>query len=158
MLSQLTLDIGYAATNITGDITVACMSANVVTAIASSAVQSGVIQLWSGAISAIPAGYVICDGNNSTPNLTGKIIAHADADAAGTRNVGSTGGADTHTLTEAELASHTHSYTNTQQNGNQSSGTTYAASRYGATTGAAGSGNAHANVQAYHALAYIMKT
>ena len=56
---------------------------------------SGVIVMWSGAISAIPTGWVICDGTNSTPNLTDRFVIHADADAAGTNNVGDSGGAST---------------------------------------------------------------
>ena len=34
---------------------------------------TGAIILWSGAANAIPTGYVLCDGNNSTPNLEGKF-------------------------------------------------------------------------------------
>jgi len=40
-------------------------------------VLSGMILLWSGAIVDIPTGYVLCDGNNGTPNLTSRFIVGA---------------------------------------------------------------------------------
>ena len=72
-----------------------------------AALPSGVIVMWSGAISAIPTGWVICDGNNGTPNLTDRFVIHADADSGGTNDVGDTGGSNT--IAEAQLPSHTHS-------------------------------------------------
>lgn len=39
-----------------------------------TAVPSGAIVMWSGTIANIPSGWVICDGNNSTPNLSDKFI------------------------------------------------------------------------------------
>lgn len=119
---------------------------------------SGGIILWSGAISAIPSGWVICDGNNSTPNLTDRFVIHADADAAGTRNVGDTGGAMTHTLTTAELASHNHSLRRVAGSGSAYCYTGLLAYTTDQTTGNAGSGSAHSILNKYHALAYIMKT
>jgi len=38
---------------------------------------SGVICMWYGALNEIPGGYVICDGNNGTPDLRGKFIRAA---------------------------------------------------------------------------------
>lgn len=73
-------------------------------------IPAGVIVMWSGAVSAIPSGWVICDGTNSTPDLTDRFVVHADADASGTRNVGDTGGANTVTLATGNLPSHTHSF------------------------------------------------
>lgn len=74
-----------------------------------NSVPSGVILMWSGAVSAIPTGYVICDGNNGTPNLTDRFVIHADADSGGTRNVGDTGGASTHSHADTLAApAHTH--------------------------------------------------
>lgn len=72
------------------------------------AVPVGVIVLWSGAVSAIPTGWAICDGANGTPNLTGRFIVHADADAAGTYNVAGTGGAATDAITTSSNGAHTH--------------------------------------------------
>ena len=69
-----------------------------------SGIPSGCIVMWSGAIAAIPATWYLCDGNNSTPNLADKFIRSGSG-------VGSTGGADTVSLSTAELASHTHTQT-----------------------------------------------
>ncbi len=51
---------------------------------------SGLIVMWHGLIANIPAGYIICDGNNSTPNLLAKFVEGVAT--AGT-NPGATGGA-----------------------------------------------------------------
>ena len=79
-----------------------------------AAMPQGGIILWSGAISAIPTGWYLCDGANSTPDLTDRFVIHADADAASTHDVGDTGDgsgtSDGHALTEAELAAHDHNY------------------------------------------------
>ncbi len=37
-------------------------------------IPTGVIVMWSGSILAIPTGWLICDGNNGTPNLYDKFI------------------------------------------------------------------------------------
>ena len=52
----------------------------------------GGIIMWSGAISAIPSGWFLCNGTLGTPDLTDRFVIHADADAAGTNNVGEKGG------------------------------------------------------------------
>ena len=76
-----------------------------------SLVPSGVIVMWSGSVASIPSGWYLCDGTNGTPNLTGRFVVHADADAAGTYNVGDTGGADSVTLDTTQIPSHTHTGT-----------------------------------------------
>lgn len=35
------------------------------------------IVIWAGAIVDIPAGWVLCDGNNNTPDLRGKVVIGA---------------------------------------------------------------------------------
>ena len=35
---------------------------------------SGMIMIWSGSIANIPSGWLLCDGNNGTPNLSGKFV------------------------------------------------------------------------------------
>jgi hypothetical protein len=40
-------------------------------------IPSGTIALWSGSITSIPSGWVICDGNNGTPNLQGLFLVGA---------------------------------------------------------------------------------
>ena len=58
-------------------------------------VPSGCILIWSGAANAIPTGYVICDGNNSTPDLRDRFVIGANNNYA----VDATGGATTDTVT-----------------------------------------------------------
>ena len=73
-------------------------------------VPSGGIIMWSGSVASVPSGWYLCDGTNGTPNLTGKFIVHADADSGGTYAPGDTGGADSVTLTEAQIPGHTHTF------------------------------------------------
>jgi hypothetical protein len=53
----------------------------------------GIICLWSGTISEIPIGWVLCDGNNGTPDLTDKFILGVSDSS---EDPGSTGGQQTH--------------------------------------------------------------
>ena len=48
------------------------------------------IVIWAGTIANIPAGFVICDGNNSTPNLLTRFL---EGVATAATNPGATGGA-----------------------------------------------------------------
>tara|TARA_B100001059_G_C17838207_1_gene589752 strand:+ start:1047 stop:2099 length:1053 start_codon:yes stop_codon:yes gene_type:complete len=68
-------------------------------------IPTGLIAMWSGTNASIPSGWNLCDGNNSTPNLTDRFILGR---AAGT-NTGGTGGANTVTISNNHLPSHTHS-------------------------------------------------
>ncbi|MCK5590608.1 MAG: hypothetical protein KAI72_01510 [Candidatus Pacebacteria bacterium] len=122
--------------------------------------QTGMILLWSGAITAIPTGWVICDGNNSTPNLTDRFVIHADSDSGGTRDVGGTGGANTHTLTVAEMPPHGHpeTYMDNSGGGTVSPAQTQTGATQSFTSDSVGGGAAHNNMPKYYALAYIMKT
>lgn len=65
---------------------------------------SGMIILWSGSADNIPDGWVLCDGNNNTPNLTDRFVLGAGAQY----EVGATGGEESHTLTIDEMPSHNH--------------------------------------------------
>lgn len=125
-------------------------------------VISGTIRLWKGAIANIPAGYVLCDGANLTPDLLDKFVIHADADAAGTRNVNDVGGAQTHTLSIFQLTNHLHSqYSSSGVDGDKamaSASVNKACNMTGCNTGGSGGGGAHNNMPSFMALAYIMKT
>ena len=72
---------------------------------------TGAIIMWSGLIGDVPAGWVVCDGNNGTPNLTDRFIVGA----GGSLGVvaGATGGSHTVTLSASNLPSHTHTYSGT---------------------------------------------
>jgi|15BtaG_2_1085339.scaffolds.fasta_scaffold24420_2 hypothetical protein len=139
-------------------------------------VPSGIISMWSGAAAAIPSGWVLCDGNNSTPNLVGKFIK-------GGSTAGTTGGSNTHshshtlsagshTLSTSEMPSHTHTCPerSTASGGNQKaadvSGNQDNLTR---TSGSTGGGGSHShslsgsiangsNEPAYYELCYIMKS
>jgi hypothetical protein len=63
---------------------------------------SGMIVLWSGATDAIPTGWVLCNGSNSTPDLRNRFVVGA----GDTYSVNATGGS-----ADATLVSHTHSAT-----------------------------------------------
>ena len=52
-------------------------------------VPSGAIVIWSGAITDIPEGWVLCDGNNGTPNLLDKFVKCVPDSST---NPGATGG------------------------------------------------------------------
>ena len=69
----------------------------------SDIVPSGVICIWSGNQNNIPSGWALCDGNNGTPNLSNKFVL-----GYGTKSCGSTGGAETVSLSTANMPSHSH--------------------------------------------------
>ena len=126
---------------------------------------AGMIMAWSGAISAIPSGWVICDGTNSTPDLTGKFIIHADADAAGTYNVGDTAAASANVgataISEAQMPAHTHTTPTGASANSAENGGGVAVNQAASVTGSTGSGATHTHTNPlppYYALAYIMKS
>ena len=125
---------------------------------------TGMIILWSGAADAIPTGFVLCDGNNSTPNLSGRFVVGYDASNSD-YDVNDTGGAESVTLSTSQLPSHSHSFTVNNEyadlfhpkqgmiaRGENKSGTE------SFSTNSTGSGSAHENRPPYYALCYIMKT
>lgn len=76
---------------------------------ASDPFPSGGIIMWSGAIVDIPSGWLLCNGTSGTPDLRGRMIIGA----GGAYAVGDTGGNTTITLSEAQLPSHTHTFSAT---------------------------------------------
>ncbi len=107
---------------------------------------AGMIILWSGSTGSIPAGWVICDGNNGTPDLRNNFVVGAGDLYA----VGDIGG-DT---------SHDHS----GQTSGPSDVVTVASGDAGNGTSDVGTfDHTHlisgsSNLPPYYALAYIMKT
>jgi len=71
---------------------------------AKSILPSGLIVLWSGALLDVPIGWQICDGTNNTPDLRDRFVVGA----GGAYAPDNTGGADSVTLTENQIPSHSH--------------------------------------------------
>jgi hypothetical protein len=142
---------------------------------------AGVIVLWSGSIGSIPAGWVLCNGNNGTPDLRNRFIVGAGSTYA----VDATGGSadaivvsHTHTATSVVTdPGHTHSigtantFITAGPPGNlQIGGGTFGRADFSntnsnttgvtvATTNAStGTSGTNANLPPYYALCYIMKT
>ncbi len=124
-----------------------------------TAMPSGAVIMWDDLISNIPAGWYICDGNNGTKNLGGKVIVGAGQGSGLTNRIlGDVGGEESHVLTVAELARHRH---NTLMH----AGHSYSNSGNGVDTGSAteytdyiGSDAAHNNMQPFTVLAFIRKS
>ena len=109
---------------------------------------SGIISIWSGSIATIPSGWVICDGNNGTPDLRNKFVIGA----GGGFVVDETGGATTH-LHPVTGDGHMHTLTAGAQVG--------AGAAFNADTdvdAVTGLTNPVSSFPPFHALAYIMKT
>ena len=117
---------------------------------------TGMIVAWSGATNAIPTGFVICDGNNNTPDLRDKFIIGA----GNNYNVDDTGGSK-----DAVVVDHKHT-TNIDGGhvipGNGGSTFPYGgAGTYSSTVfnmNNEGVSGTDKNLPPYHALCYIMKT
>ena len=140
--------------------------------LSNAVVPVGGIILWSGAASAIPTSWALCDGANSTPDLRGRFIMGASATVG---NVGTRGGtADAIVVSHTHTASvsdpgHNHTYNydadaavRAGSNGGtpfsrttQNTGTsTTGISVTNTSTGVSGTGQ---NLPPYYALCYIMR-
>lgn len=149
--------------------------------VSTNAMPSGGIIMWSGSLVSIPSAWLLCDGTNGTPDLRNRFIVGAGSGYA----VAAIGGADSVTLSSANMPAHTHTFSaTTSSNGSHShtiasgtnadgsspraiststgSSTTSVAGDHthtvSGTTASAGSGTAHENRPPYYALAYIMKS
>jgi hypothetical protein len=71
---------------------------------AATPIPAGGIFLWSGSIGSIPAGYVLCNGSNGTPDLRDKFIVGAGSTYA----VDATGGS-----ANAIVVTHDHTFSAT---------------------------------------------
>ena len=82
---------------------------------------TGMIILWSGAADAIPTGFVLCNGQNNTPDLRGRfVVGYSDTD--NDYDVNDAGGSKDNTLSESQLPSHTHSFSSSHTHSFSGSG------------------------------------
>lgn len=181
--------VAQSVTGIVNEITARFPIASVI-ANAANAVPTGWILADGAAISrttyadlfvAIGTTYGVGDGSTTfnVPDVKGRIPVGYDASIGGFNNYGQTGGEITHTLTAAEMPSHTHSQAShshtigTRLTGITGSnlvapgsstptiaGTTQTNADSGSANpaiGSAGSDGAHNNLQPYIVLPYIIK-
>ena len=138
----------------TNTLTVGTISATTVVSTGSGAFISGMIIAWSGSVANIPTGFVLCDGNNNTPDLRDRFIIGA----GNSYNVDATGGSK-----DAILVSHSHTTLNfVARSGyaeprNFGVGTDGNCNNTGGTDTQGESGT-NKNLPPYHALCFIMKT
>jgi hypothetical protein len=148
----------------------------VIPTVAPSSVPSGCILLWSGSIGSIPAGFVLCNGLNSTPDLRDRFVVGAGSSYA----VDATGGS-----ADSVLPTHTHSATSVvtdpghvhsipassaagslnafgrgsvNDQGTYSSNSAVTGITVATTNANAGVSATNGNLPPYYALCYIMKT
>ena len=75
--------------------------------------------MWSGTIASIPTGWVLCNGQNSTPDLRNRFVIGAHSDSGGTAKttvlgtVSISGGSK-----DAFLVNHTHTFSTSTTGGN----------------------------------------
>lgn len=65
------------------------------------AFPAGMIVMWNGPSTLIPAGWVLCDGRNDTPDLRSKFVL-------GGSDAGAGGGSTSVTLRVEHIPNHTH--------------------------------------------------
>lgn len=136
-----------------------------------AAIPVGGIILWSGSVASIPAGWLLCNGAYSTPNLADRFILGAGNLYAVNAAGGSTDSvtvAHTHTATVADPG-HLHTYSRSATSssagastnlvaGNTTDNTSTAATGISVTNTSTGVSGVNANMPPYYALCYIIKT
>ena len=127
----------------------------------------GCVMAWLKSYTNTPAlsnKWVECNGqtlSDAESPFNGQVIPNLNSPSRflrGSTTSGTTGGADTHTLTEAEMPSHTHSITGEAGGGSRSlpgSSSTSTARTFG--TNATGGNGAHNNLPSYYEVVWILK-
>ena len=129
---------------------------SITTGASDAGIPTGAIILWSGAANAIPSGYVLCNGSNSTPDLRGRfVVGYSNTD--GDYDVGDTGGSKTDSVSVS--VSGITEYDNAQNINANSYNYAGTGSNRRHRHNFSGSGSDTVNTRPpYYALCYIMKT
>ena len=129
--------------------------------VATIQVPVGAILIWSGATSAVPNGWQLCDGTNSAPDLRNRFVIGAGS----TYSVATTGGAASYSISGSSPSISTGTANNVCQATMNDEGNTNACSYNGnlltAVTSVSASGGGSSQtvgLPPYYALAYIIKT
>jgi hypothetical protein len=136
-------------------------------------VPKGAIIMWSGTINGDgnpvvdgtpDTNWQICDGTGGTPNLSGRFVVATGTHGSYTYNVNDTNvggeGEEKHTLTTAEMPSHTHKVTKSDYCPSGGTGDEidpWDAAQGGYLTSPTGGSQSHENRPPYYALAFIMR-
>jgi hypothetical protein len=129
---------------------------------------SGVICMWSGNISTIPNGWLLCDGSNGTPDLRSRFIIGASLNKPPDKTLytyGSLGGNESIILTSSNLPPHSHSLIidrplldhNCWKGGDCGGPNLVKSGTWSGETSITGSGLPFNILPPYYALAFIMK-
>ena len=120
---------------------------------------------YSALFAVIGTTYGSVDGSTfNVPDFRGRVplgVGTGDATAATAHTLAENEGAETHTLTTAEMPAHTHDITPMKQDAPRTgggSGNVYDAVSGTITSGSTGGGNAHTNLQPSLGIQFIIKT
>lgn len=142
--------------------------------LAATAIPTGVIVMWSGAITSVPSGWQLCDGSNGTPDLRNRFIvgagnSYSTGSTGGNNSVTPSGSIGSTSLSVAQLPAHSHTGVIVGGSSSRCSGaqnTSRVSSLASGSTASVGLGQGHShtlsmnsqnNLPPYYALAYIMK-
>ena len=124
---------------------------------------TGMIMLWypsdstltslSLISSTVPVGWAICDGTQGTPDLRGRFVLMAQDSA---HPIMSTGGVEKHTLTEAEMPTHSH-YGGAPYGGSVQGSSGGEGRAQNGESSTKGGNQPHNNMPPFYTLVYIMK-
>jgi microcystin-dependent protein len=141
----------------------------------SGLVPTGTIVMYGGTTAPATGGWLLCNGQSTTgytalaaivganvPDLMGRApIGYGDSADSGitTRStIGAKVGAETHTLTTAEMPAHTHSSLQLGNAGGSTGLPVTGTVTTDTTTGSTGGGGAHNNMQPSTVVNFIIKT
>jgi len=125
-------------------------------------IPAGIIAMWSGSTDNIPAGWSLCNGENNTPNLSGRFIVGYNINDPDYDQVGKTAGLKEVKLTADQNGEHDHDYeiyaTGSADNNRYSNkNNTDSDKNTVMKTAKSGKGLPHENRPPYFVLAYIIK-